>query len=59
MTDDQVKDATNKIKKLADVKVQSMEDVDLILRTYHQAIKGGELVMGDHDKLDELIAQAK
>jgi homocitrate synthase len=32
MTDDQVKDVTAKIKQLADVKTQSMDDVDTVLR---------------------------
>jgi homocitrate synthase len=59
MTDDQIKDATNKIKQLADVKTQSMDDVDVILRVYHQAVKAGELELGDSHKLDKLIAAHK
>jgi len=55
MTDDQVKDVTAKIKSLADVKTQTMEDVDVLLRIYHAAIKTGKLEIGDHDKLDSLI----
>jgi len=42
LNDAQVKDATAKIKELADVRTQSMEDVDMILRIYHTAIKTGE-----------------
>ena len=32
-----------------------MEDVDVLLRIYHAAIKTGKLEIGDHDKLDSLI----
>ena len=43
LSDDQVKDATQKIKHLADVKSQmSMDDVDNILRVYHASIGAGE-----------------
>jgi len=56
MSDAQVKDVTAKIKALADVKTQSMEDVDVILRVYHRGIKTGELEVGDHEVLDELLA---
>lgn len=43
LSDDQVKDATQKIKSLADVKSQmSMDDVDNILRVYHASIGAGE-----------------
>jgi homocitrate synthase len=55
MTDEQIKDATNKIKELADVKTQTMEDVDVILRVYHKAVVAGVLEVGDGDKLDELL----
>jgi homocitrate synthase len=55
MTDEQVKDATAKIKELADVKTQSMEDVDAILRIYHTAIKDGELQVGQQKKLQSLL----
>ncbi len=41
MTDDQIKDATAKVKAMADVRDQSMEDVDSILRVYHRGLKGG------------------
>jgi len=37
MSDEQVKEATSKIKALADIKQQSMDDVDAILRAYHAA----------------------
>ncbi|GHJ87905.1 hypothetical protein NliqN6_4307 [Naganishia liquefaciens] len=55
MTDEQVKDATAKIKELADVKTQSMEDVDAILRIYHTAINAGELEVGQQKKLQTLL----
>jgi len=55
LTDDQVKDATAKIKELADVRTQSMEDVDMVLRVYHTAIQSGELIVGQSKKLDELL----
>lgn len=32
LSDDQVKDVTAKIKELADVRTQSMDDVDTVLR---------------------------
>lgn len=51
----QVKDATNKIKELADVRTQSMEDVDTVLRVYHSGIKSGELCIGESEKLDKLL----
>lgn len=35
LTDDQVKEVTAQIKKLADVRTQSIEDVDLLLKQYH------------------------
>jgi homocitrate synthase len=55
MSDEQVKDATAKIKELADVRTQSMEDVDMILRIYHTAIKTGELKVGQSAVLDKLL----
>lgn len=55
LTDDQVKDATAKIKELADVRTQSMEDVDMVLRVYHSGIHSGELVIGQSKRLDELL----
>jgi len=51
----QVKDATNKIKELADVRTQSMEDVDTVLRVYHTGITSGEFSIGESDKLDKLL----
>lgn len=53
----QVKDVTAKIKQLADVRTQTMEDIDVLLRVYHRGIKSGELEVGDHDKLDELLQE--
>jgi homocitrate synthase len=55
MTDEQIKDATAKIKELADVRTQSMEDVDSILRIYHRAVEAGDLKVGQSKKLDELL----
>jgi homocitrate synthase len=55
MNDEQVKDATAKIKELADVRTQSMEDVDKILRIYHTAIKSGDLEVGQSAVLDKLL----
>lgn len=59
MTDEQIKDATNKIKQLADVKTQTMEDVDVILRLYHRHAQAGELEVGDSNKLDKLLKAHK
>ncbi len=36
LTDDEVKEATNKIKALADVKASSLDDVDAVLRHFHE-----------------------
>ncbi|WWC87097.1 homocitrate synthase, cytosolic isozyme [Kwoniella dendrophila CBS 6074] len=55
LTDDQVKDATAKIKELADVRTQSMEDVDMILRIYHTGIQTGDLKVGQSAVLDRLL----
>ncbi|WVQ69033.1 homocitrate synthase, cytosolic isozyme [Kwoniella botswanensis] len=55
LTDDQVKDATAKIKELADVRTQSMEDVDMILRIYHTGIQSGDLKIGQSAVLDRLL----
>ncbi|OCF39933.1 homocitrate synthase, mitochondrial [Kwoniella heveanensis CBS 569] len=55
MTDDQIKDATAKIKELADVRTQSMEDVDMILRIYHTGIHSGDLKVGQSAVLDKLL----
>ncbi|KAG8748097.1 Homocitrate synthase isozyme [Ceratobasidium sp. 414] len=55
MTDEQVKDATAKIKELADVRTQSMEDVDTVLRVYHSGIVSGILNVGEPEKLDQLL----
>ncbi|CAI2197751.1 17474_t:CDS:1, partial [Funneliformis geosporum] len=42
LTDDQVKKITAKIKELADIRPQSMEDVDNLLRDYHYAVTSGD-----------------
>jgi homocitrate synthase len=55
LTDEQVKDATAKIKELADVRTQSMDDVDSLLRVYHSAIRSGELEVGQPETLDRLL----
>lgn len=55
MTDDQVKDATAKIKELADVRTQSMEDVDTVLRVYHSGVVSGELEVGDRQTFEKLL----
>lgn len=36
LTDDEVKEVTAQIKKLADVRPQSIEDVDLLLKNFHR-----------------------
>lgn len=55
LTDEQIKDATAKIKELADVRTQSMEDVDTVLRVYHSGIVSGVLNVGESEKLDQLL----
>lgn len=55
LTDDQIKDVTAKIKELADVRTQSLDDVDTILRVYHSGIKSGELLIGQKDEFDRLL----
>ena len=55
MTDDQIKDATTKIKELADVRTQSMEDVDTVLRVYHSGVVSGELELGDSQTFNRLL----
>lgn len=55
----QIKDATSKIKQMADVRTQSMEDVDMILRIYHTAIKTGDLKVGQSAVLDKLLEKVR
>ncbi|KAJ8692802.1 homocitrate synthase lys21 [Pleurotus ostreatus] len=55
LTDEEVKDATAKIKELADVRTQSMDDVDSLLRIYHSGIQSGELAVGQKEALDRLL----
>lgn len=55
LTDDQVKEITVRIKNMGDVRQQSIEDVDSILRVYHRQIQQGDLKLGDTKKLDQLI----
>ncbi|CAG8763938.1 9709_t:CDS:2, partial [Acaulospora morrowiae] len=42
LNDDQVKKITAKIKELADIRPQSMEDVDNLLRDFHYAVASGD-----------------
>jgi homocitrate synthase len=51
----QIKDATMKIKELADVRTQSMDDVDSLLRVYHSGIQSGQLAVGQKEALDRLL----
>lgn len=53
----QIKDATAKIKELADVRTQSMEDVDTVLRVYHSGIVSGKLNVGEPHILDKLLEE--
>jgi homocitrate synthase len=55
----QIKDATAKIKELADVRTQSMDDVDSLLRIYHSGIQSGELAVGQKEALDRLLHKHK
>ena len=56
LTDEQIKAATNRIKVMADIKDQTMEDVDSVLHVFHRAIKNGQDV--SHDALfDKLFEQ--
>lgn len=57
LNDDQIKDATAKIKELADVRTQTMEDVDQILRVYHTAVMEGKLKVGQPEVLDRLLEE--
>ncbi|KZV59937.1 homocitrate synthase [Peniophora sp. CONT] len=57
LTDDEIKDATAKIKELADVRTQSMDDVDSLLRVYHSGNQSGELAVGQKETLDRLLAE--
>lgn len=59
LSDEQVKDVTAKLKALADVRTQTNEDVDVLLRIYHKAIKAGTLNIGEHSALDALLEQHK
>jgi homocitrate synthase len=57
LNDDQIKDATAKIKELADVRTQTMEDVDIILRVYHSAVQEGKLQVGQPEVFDRLLEE--
>lgn len=43
LSDDEVKEVTRRIKQLADVKPQTMEDVDAILRSFHSEVTKNEM----------------
>lgn len=57
MTEAQIKDVTAKIKELADVKTQSMEDVDAVLRIYHRGVSTGEFNVGQKHELDHFLTR--
>ncbi|THU88477.1 homocitrate synthase [Dendrothele bispora CBS 962.96] len=57
LMDDEIKDATAKIKELADVHTQSMDDVDSLLQVYHLGIQYGKLAVGQKEALDRLLKQ--
>ncbi|PRQ74503.1 HMGL-like-domain containing protein [Rhodotorula toruloides] len=59
LTDEQVKDVTAKIKELADVRTQSMDDVDTVLRVYHKHVSSGALGLRQPARFDELLAEHK
>jgi homocitrate synthase len=50
-----VKDVTAKIKELADVRTQSLDDVDTVLRVYHSGIQSGELAIGQTEAFERLL----
>ncbi|GAA5948204.1 hypothetical protein JCM3765_001312 [Sporobolomyces pararoseus] len=56
LSDDQIKDVTAKIKELADVRTQSMDDVDTVLRVYHRGITSGNLQLRQPQVFDQLLA---
>ena len=41
--------------ELADVRTQSMDDVDSLLRVDHSGIQSGELAVGQKEALDRLL----
>ncbi|CAJ0866101.1 17131_t:CDS:2 [Entrophospora sp. SA101] len=51
LTDEQIKKVTTKIKELADIRPQSMEDVDNLLRSYHHVV-----TTGDQSKVDIFLS---
>ncbi|GAA5863212.1 hypothetical protein JCM3774_000813 [Rhodotorula dairenensis] len=57
MTDDQVKDVTAKIKQMADIRTQTMSDVDVLLRVYHKGITSGKLGLRQPAVFDALLAE--
>ncbi|BGP55719.1 hypothetical protein JCM8202_005716 [Rhodotorula sphaerocarpa] len=59
LSDDQIKDVTERIKAMADVKTQSLDDVDTVLRVYHQAASAGHLKLRQAEIFDRLLAEHK
>ena len=55
LTDDQVKAVTNRIKVMADIKDQTMEDVDAILHVFSRGIKAGHDMT--HDSVFEKLLE--
>ncbi|KAI6104536.1 hypothetical protein EDD16DRAFT_1730479 [Pisolithus croceorrhizus] len=55
----QIKDATAKIEELADVRTQSMDDVDSLLRVYNSGIQSGELAVGQKEALDRSLREVE
>ncbi|KAL1924736.1 uncharacterized protein VTP21DRAFT_4390 [Calcarisporiella thermophila] len=53
LTDEEVKKVTAKIKELADIRPQSLDDVDGLLRKYHDA-----KIDGDHATMTSLVTAA-
>ena len=56
LTDEQIKAATNRIKVMADIKDQTMEDVDAVLHVFNRAIQSGQDV-GRDAVFDKLLEQ--
>lgn len=61
LTDDDTKVLTAKIKELADVRPLSLDDVDTLLRRYHEAKGDGNhhRVLGEIDQPDKLSRAAE
>lgn len=57
LTDDQVKAVTARIKELADIKPQSVETVDILLREFHASVAKKAEANGKHKHADDEEAQ--